>query len=56
MLAYLWRGMNEKILKFELIRNDLRTKFKCLKLILSPEVENLLGVLWLFKISRDLNP
>ena len=36
------------------IENGLRTKFKCLKVILSWSVENMLGVLLLFKISRNL--
>ena len=31
-----------------------RTEFECLKVILSWSVENLLGVLLLFKISRNL--
>ena len=36
------------------IKNSLRAKFKCLKVILSWYVENMLGVLLPFKISRSL--
>ena len=36
------------------IKNGLRTKFECLKVILSWWIENMLGVLLLFKISRNL--
>ena len=36
------------------IKNGLRTKFKGLKVILSWWVESMLGVLLLFKISRNL--
>ena len=36
------------------IKNGLRVKTKCLKVILSWQVENMLGVLLLFKISRNL--
>ena len=35
------------------IKNGLRVKSKCLKVILSWEVENMLGVLLLFKLSRN---
>ena len=37
------------------IKNGLRTKFECLKVILSWYIENMLGVLLLFKISRNLS-
>ena len=36
------------------IRNGVRAKFKGLKLILSWYVDNMFGVLLLFKISRNL--
>ena len=39
---------------FKQIENGLRTKFGCLKAILSWWFENLLGVLLLCKISRNL--
>ena len=39
---------------FEHVKNGLRAKFKCLKVILSLQVQHMLGVLLLFKISRYL--
>ena len=39
---------------FEQIRNGLRTKLECLKVILSWQVEHLLGVPSLFKILGNL--
>ena len=35
-------------------KNGLHTKFECLKVIFSLSIENMLGVLYLFKISRNL--
>ena len=47
------RGRGE-VRIFEHIKNGLRTKFECLKVILSWLVENVFGVLLLLKISRNL--